>query len=64
MTPVSTAERELGLTHQGSRNLIKTAEAKGWLHSLGTHGRGGREHWYAPEVLAIMEAPMMYDAAP
>lgn len=59
---VRSAERELELTHQGARNLIKAAEAKGWLQSLGTHGRGGREHWYAPEVLAVMEAPMAYEA--
>ena len=59
---VRSAERQLGLTHQGARNLIKAAEAKGWLLSLGNHGRGGREHWYAPAVLAVMEAPMAYQA--
>jgi Fic family protein len=59
---VRSAERQLELTHQGARNLIKAAEARGWLRSLGTHGRGGREHWYAPEVLAVMEAPMAYEA--
>ncbi|MCL2849016.1 MAG: Fic family protein, partial [Micrococcales bacterium] len=61
--PVVTArsvQGELGLTNQGARNVIKSAVTRGWLSSLGAHGRGGREHWYAPRVLAVMEAPMTY----
>ncbi|MDQ4504145.1 Fic/DOC family N-terminal domain-containing protein [Sinomonas sp. ASV322] len=54
-------QARLGLTNQGARNLIKNAEARGWLRSFGTHGRGGREHWYAPAVLDVMESPMAYD---
>jgi len=57
---VRSAQRQLGITYQGARNLIKAAEERGWLRSLGTSGRGGREHWYAPEILAVMEAPMSY----
>ena len=59
---VKSIESALGLTNQGARNLIKSAVTLGWLQSLGTHGRGGREHWYAPRVLAILEAPMVYDS--
>lgn len=58
---VKSIERALGITNQGARNLVKSAVALGWLESLGTHGRGGREHWYAPRVYAILEAPMVYD---
>ncbi|WP_205570060.1 MULTISPECIES: Fic family protein [Actinomyces] len=50
----------LGMTNQGARNLIRTAESRGWLVSLGAAGRGGRQQWYAPEVLQIMDAPMQY----
>ncbi len=57
---VKSVERQLSLTNQGARKLIKNAEERGWLASLGTRGRGGREYWYAPRVLAVMEAPMAY----
>lgn len=53
-------ETKLGLTNQGARNLIKNAEARGWLTSLGTHGRGGREIWNATAIFAVIEAPMSY----
>jgi len=59
---VRSVQRQLELTHQGARNIIKMAESRGWLTSTGTHGRGGREHWYAPRVFGVMEAPMAYDA--
>lgn len=54
---ISTA---LDLTNQGAKNLIKNAEARGWLTSLGTKGQGGRELWIASEVFEIIEAPMVY----
>lgn len=53
-------QAKLELTNQGARNLIKNAEAKGWLQSLGSHGRGGREHWFAPEIFEVMDMPMTY----
>lgn len=58
---VGSVERQLGLTNQGARNLIKKAEDRGWLTTLGAHGRGGREHWYASRVFEVMEAPMSYE---
>lgn len=57
---VKAVERQVGLTNQGARNLIRSAVEKGWLTSLGSHGRGGREHWYAPRILEILETPMTY----
>ena len=54
-------QTQLELTNQGARNVIKNAEARGWLRSLGTRGRGGREHWYAPAILDAMEMPMDYE---
>lgn len=62
-TPVVTVksvQAETGLTNPAARTLIRTAESRGWLHSIGTRGRGGREFWVAPRVLEVMEAPMAY----
>jgi hypothetical protein len=36
-------ERATGLTNQGARNLIRKAEVRGWVETIGAHGRGGRE---------------------
>jgi predicted HTH transcriptional regulator len=60
---VKHVESLLELTNQGARNLIKNAEARGWLRSLGTHGRGGREIWHAPAIFAAIEAPTSYRPA-
>ena len=57
---VKHVESALELTNQGARNLIKNAEARGWLRSLGSHGRGGRELWHAPAIFDVIEAPMRY----
>lgn len=57
---VRSVQSELELTNQGARKLIRNAEGKGWLRSLGSQGRGGREIWYSPEILEIMELPMTY----
>jgi Fic family protein len=57
---VKHVQATLELTNQGARNLIKNAEARGWLRSLGSQGRGGRELWYSPEILNVMEMPMSY----
>lgn len=54
---VKSVQRQLGLTNQGARNVIKNAAERRWLESAGTYGRGGREHWCAPRVPAVMEAP-------
>ena len=59
---VKSIESQLGITNQGARNLIKNAESRGWLSSIGTHGRGGRERWVSPAIFEIIEAPMSYEA--
>ena len=59
---VKHVETSLDLTNQGARNLIKNAEARGWLKSLGSHGRGGRELWYSPQIYQVMEMPMGYQS--
>ncbi len=59
---VKTVESATGLTNQGARSLIRAAESRGWLTSLGSRGKGGREFWVAPRVLNVMEAPMAYNA--
>jgi Fic family protein len=58
---VKSVQNQLELTNQGARLLIKKAEQRGWLESLGTRGRGGREHWFSPAVLDVMESPMFYE---
>lgn len=57
-------QSRLALTNQGARNVIRRAEAKGWLQSLDVRGRGGRARWFAPDILEIMEMPMEYESAP
>ena len=62
-TPVVTVrsvQTATNLTNPAARTLIRTAESRGWLQSIGTRGRGGREFWVAPRVLEVMEAPMSY----
>lgn len=59
---VKAVQTELGLTNQGARNLIRAAVDRGWLHSIGAHGRGGREYWVADRLLEVMESPMAYPA--
>lgn len=58
---VKSVEDELEMTNQGTRLLIKNAEKRGWLRSLGTHGRGGRERWFAPEIFEVIDMPMTYE---
>jgi Fic family protein len=57
---VRRVERALGITNQGARNLIRDAEARGWLTKFAVQGRGGRQYWVAGEVLQIIEAPPLY----
>lgn len=57
---VSVIQRAAGFTSQGARNLIRQAEERGWIRSIGSSGRGGREHWYSPEIFSILEAPNRY----
>lgn len=57
---VKSAQTATGLSAPAARSLVRKAEELGWLRSLGSHGRGGREHWYAPDLFGIMEAPMRY----
>lgn len=57
---VKAVQTATGLTSPAARTLIRAAEARGWLRSLGSRGRGGREFWAATEVLEVMEAPMTY----
>lgn len=58
---VRNVERSTGLTNQGARNLIRRAEDRGWVQSIGTRGRGGREYWVALVIYRVIEAPMQYE---
>lgn len=57
---VGRVERVLQMTSQGARNLIKDATRRGWLHKVGTAGRGGRTYWMAHEVWQISEDEPAY----
>ena len=62
-TPFVTVQQvqgDLGVTHQGARNLLQRAVTYSWLRPVGTVGRGGRALWVAPEVLRIIDAPLAY----
>lgn len=62
---VAAVEKVTGLTNQGSRNLLREAEKRGWTTEIGTRGRGGRTYWYAKAVFDIIEsAEPLPDAAP
>ncbi|MFT4009485.1 MAG: Fic family protein [Nocardioidaceae bacterium] len=57
---VARVEKAVGLTNQGARNLIKDAVRRGWLQRAGSSGRGGRVYWVAPDLLAVIDAPVSY----
>jgi len=57
---VKSVEIRLQVTNQGARNLIRQAEGRGWLIKWGRRGQGGREIWFSPEILAVLEQPMAY----
>jgi len=60
MVTVKSVQRATSLTNQGARALIRNAAARGWLQSISSRGKGGREFWIAPRLLDVMEAPMAY----
>lgn len=51
------------LTNQGARNLIRKAETMGWVVSVGSRGRGGREYWMAPAIFEVIDSPTAEFAA-
>lgn len=61
---VAKAPRQTGLTNQAARNVLRAAQRQGWLEEVGMFGRGGRTYWLAPAVLAVIEAPTVYDVEP
>jgi Fic family protein len=52
-----TIQQRLQVTNQGARNLILQLERHGMIERLGRYGRGGRQFWLAPEVLAVLNRP-------
>lgn len=57
---VARLQKKTGLTNQGARNVIRDAEARGWLREVGTMGRGGRMYWVASELFEIIDGPWTY----
>ena len=58
---VRRVERELGITNQGARNLVRDAEARGWVRGLSLTGQGRRHYWVAAQVFSIIEAAPLYE---
>ncbi|MGL5828477.1 MAG: Fic family protein [Angustibacter sp.] len=48
----------LQITDQGSRNLLRDAQARGWLEQL--PARSAQHRWIAREVFTIIDAPPNY----
>jgi Fic family protein len=59
---VTRVEQALELTNAGARNLIRDAERRGWVVSIGAMGRGGKMYWVAKDLFDIIEAPVAYGA--
>ncbi len=57
---VGGVERQLGITNQGARNIIRQAVERGWLSAIGAIGRGGRNYWVADRIYDVIEAPVSY----
>lgn len=47
---VRSVQEELQVSQPTASKILKKAEEFGWLKSLGRHGRGGKETWFAIEV--------------
>ena len=58
---VARVQKRTGLTDQGSRNVIKEAERRGWVEPIGTSGRGGRIYWLSRELFDVIDAPPTYE---
>lgn len=57
---VTRVEKELGLSNQGARNLIREAESREWVREVGTAGRGGRMYWLAQRVYDVIDRSVSY----
>lgn len=56
MLTVELAQNELGVSQPTASNLLRKAEALGWIRSMGRKGRGGKQSWFAPEIWAAGSA--------
>lgn len=50
LVTVSFIKRSLDVSQPTASSLLRRAEEKGWVRSMGRRGRGGRERWIASEV--------------
>ncbi|MCC6498538.1 MAG: Fic family protein [Propionibacteriaceae bacterium] len=48
-------QRALGMTNQGSLNLLRSLEQREILAQLPPSGRGGTRFWYAPKILGMFD---------
>ena len=59
---VSSVQRTLKVAQPTAASLIKKAEQRGWVSSMGRWGRGGKQRWLAREVWAAVASPTDQDA--
>lgn len=57
-------QRALGLTSQGARNVLRQAEARGWLEDVSAFAPGNRSYWVSQRVLDIIDAPLASSQSP
>lgn len=48
-------QQQLEVSNQGALNLLRGLERREWLRSGGRTNRGGRQFWFAPEVLGLFD---------
>jgi Fic family protein len=60
---VATVQRTLKIAQPTASGLIRKAEERGWVSSMGKWGRGGRQRWLAREVWAAVASPVDIDTA-
>ena len=59
---VGSVQRALSVSQPTASALIRKAQQKGWLESMGRWGRGGKERWLAREVWKAVAGPLDLDA--
>lgn len=59
---VGSVQRALAISQPTASSLIRRAEAKGWVSSMGRWGRGGKERWLAREIWTAVASPIDRDA--
>ncbi len=55
---VARITRELSVSQPTASTLLRKAQERGWIESLGRRGRGGREQWLARDIWNAVASPL------